>query len=55
MRESGGKLDVMVVSVPRRVVAEVLSAQEGTVEVEHVLKPLVVVMAGANEFDPYKD
>ncbi|HEX6598239.1 MAG TPA: RtcB family protein [Gemmatimonadaceae bacterium] len=34
---------------------EVLSAQEGTVEVEHVLKPLVVVMAGANEFDPYKD
>jgi len=34
---------------------EVLSAQQGTIEVEHVLKPLVVVMAGANEFDPYKD
>jgi tRNA-splicing ligase RtcB len=34
---------------------DVLSAQEGTVEVLHTLKPLIVVMAGANEFDPYKD
>ena len=34
---------------------EVLSAQEGTIEVEHVLTPLIVVMAGADEFDPYKD
>ncbi|MES2177054.1 MAG: RtcB family protein [Gemmatimonadota bacterium] len=34
---------------------EVLSAQEGTIEVLHVLRPLVVVMAGENEFDPYKD
>jgi tRNA-splicing ligase RtcB len=34
---------------------DVLGAQEGTVEVLHTLKPLVVVMAGANEFDPYKD
>jgi tRNA-splicing ligase RtcB len=34
---------------------EVLAAQEGTIAVEHVLRPLVVVMAGANEFDPYKD
>jgi tRNA-splicing ligase RtcB len=34
---------------------EVLSAQEGTVEIIHTLRPLVVVMAGANEFDPYKD
>jgi len=25
------------------------------VEVLHVLHPLVVVMAGAEEFDPYKD
>jgi tRNA-splicing ligase RtcB (3'-phosphate/5'-hydroxy nucleic acid ligase) len=33
---------------------EVLAAQEGTVEVLHTLKPLVVVMAG-DEFDPYKD
>ena len=34
---------------------EVLAAQQGTVEVLHVLRPLVVVMAGAEEFDPYKD
>jgi tRNA-splicing ligase RtcB len=33
----------------------VLAAQQGTIEVLHTLKPLVVVMAGANEFDPYKD
>jgi len=34
---------------------EVLAAQEGTVEVVHTLRPLVVVMASADEFDPYKD
>ncbi|MDQ3519261.1 MAG: RtcB family protein [Gemmatimonadota bacterium] len=34
---------------------EVLASQEGTIEVLHVLKPLIVVMAGADEFDPYKD
>jgi tRNA-splicing ligase RtcB len=34
---------------------QVLAAQEGTIEVLHVLKPLIVVMAGADEFDPYKD
>ncbi len=34
---------------------EVLTAQNGTIEVLHTLKPLIVVMAGANEFDPYKD
>jgi tRNA-splicing ligase RtcB len=34
---------------------EVLTAQKGTIEVLHTLRPLVVVMAGANEFDPYKD
>ena len=34
---------------------EVLAAQEGTVDIVHTLRPLVVVMAGANEFDPYKD
>ena len=33
----------------------VLAAQEGTIEVQHVLKPLIVVMAGADELDPYKD
>jgi tRNA-splicing ligase RtcB len=34
---------------------EVLTAQGGTVEILHTLRPLVVVMAGADEFDPYKD
>jgi tRNA-splicing ligase RtcB (3'-phosphate/5'-hydroxy nucleic acid ligase) len=34
---------------------EVLSAQGDTIEVVHTLRPLVVVMAGENEFDPYKD
>ena len=34
---------------------EVLAAQKGTVEVLHRLRPLVVVMAGADMFDPYKD
>jgi tRNA-splicing ligase RtcB (3'-phosphate/5'-hydroxy nucleic acid ligase) len=33
----------------------VLAAQGPTIEVEHVLTPLIVAMAGANEFDPYRD
>jgi tRNA-splicing ligase RtcB len=33
----------------------VLAAQEGTVEALHTLRPVVVVMAGADEFDPEKD
>lgn len=34
---------------------EVLAAQGPTVKVLHTLRPLVVVMAGENELDPYKD
>jgi tRNA-splicing ligase RtcB len=34
---------------------DVLAAQGDTVRVLHTLRPLVVVMAGENEFDPYKD
>jgi tRNA-splicing ligase RtcB len=34
---------------------DVLAAQGPTIEVLHTLRPLVVVMAGANEFDPYRD
>jgi tRNA-splicing ligase RtcB len=49
----GGGLDESP-HVYRRLPA-VLSAQQGTVEVLHTLKPLIVVMAGPNEFDPYKD
>jgi len=34
---------------------EVLEAQGPTIEVLHTLRPLIVVMAGADEFDPYRD
>lgn len=34
---------------------EVLAAQGATVQVLHTLRPLIVVMAGSDEFDPYKD
>jgi len=34
---------------------EVLAAQKDTIQVLHTLRPLVVVMAGADLFDPYKD
>ena len=34
---------------------QVLAAQKGTIEVLHTLRPLIVVMAGADLFDPYKD
>jgi tRNA-splicing ligase RtcB len=34
---------------------DVLSAQGETIEVVHTLRPLIVVMAGADQFDPYKD
>lgn len=34
---------------------EVLAVHAGTISIEHVLKPRGVIMAGSNEFDPYKD
>jgi tRNA-splicing ligase RtcB (3'-phosphate/5'-hydroxy nucleic acid ligase) len=34
---------------------EVLAAHGDTVRVLHTLRPLIVVMAGADEYDPYKD
>jgi tRNA-splicing ligase RtcB (3'-phosphate/5'-hydroxy nucleic acid ligase) len=34
---------------------DVLAAQRGTIEVLHTLRPLIVVMAGEDTFDPYKD
>lgn len=34
---------------------EVLDAHSGTVEICHTLHPRGVIMAGVNEFDPYKD
>nr|BDD44989.1 RNA-splicing ligase RtcB [Spirochaetaceae bacterium] len=33
----------------------VLAAHLGTIEIEHTLTPVGVAMAGADEFDPYKD
>jgi len=33
----------------------VLDAHEDTIDILHVLKPIGVCMAGANEYDPYKD
>jgi tRNA-splicing ligase RtcB len=49
----GGGLDESP-QVYRRL-PEVLAAQGSTIEVLHTLRPLIVVMAGADEFDPYKD
>jgi tRNA-splicing ligase RtcB (3'-phosphate/5'-hydroxy nucleic acid ligase) len=34
---------------------DVLAAQAGTIDVVHSLRPVIVVMAGANEYDPYRD
>jgi tRNA-splicing ligase RtcB len=33
----------------------VLAARKGTVEVLYALRPLIVVMAAPDQFDPYKD
>lgn len=38
-----------------RRLADVLEAHGETIRVKHLLKPIGVAMAGANEFDPYKD
>lgn len=34
---------------------DVLAAHEGTIEIEHRLRPIGVAMAGPDVFDPYKD
>jgi tRNA-splicing ligase RtcB (3'-phosphate/5'-hydroxy nucleic acid ligase) len=49
----GGGLDESPQAYRR--LPDVLAAQGATIEVLHTLRPLVVVMAGADEFDPYKD
>lgn len=38
-----------------RKLQEVLDAHAGTLDILNVLRPIGVCMAGANEFDPYKD
>jgi tRNA-splicing ligase RtcB len=49
----GGDLDEAPQAYRR--LPDVLAAHAGTVRIEHTLRPFAVVMAGANEFDPYKD
>lgn len=36
-------------------IEQVLEEHKDTVEIKEVLKPIIVCMAGENEFDPYKD
>jgi tRNA-splicing ligase RtcB (3'-phosphate/5'-hydroxy nucleic acid ligase) len=38
-----------------RPLRSVLDAHRDTIEIVHTLKPLIVVMAGADEYDPYRD
>jgi tRNA-splicing ligase RtcB (3'-phosphate/5'-hydroxy nucleic acid ligase) len=38
-----------------RKLEDVLAPHAGTIAIEHTLRPRVVVMAGASEFDPYRD
>jgi tRNA-splicing ligase RtcB len=49
----GGGLDESPQAYKR--LPEVLSHHEGTIKILHTLRPVGVAMAGANEFDPYKD
>lgn len=49
----GGGLDEAPQAYRR--LPDVLAAQGDTVRVLHTLTPIIVVMAGANEVDPYKD
>jgi len=49
----GGGLDEAPQAYRR--LPDVLTAQGDTIRVLHTLRPIVVVMAGENEFDPYKD
>ncbi len=49
----GGGLDESPQAYRR--LPSVLEAQKGTIEILHTLRPLIVVMAGADMRDPYKD
>ncbi|HEX5871735.1 MAG TPA: RtcB family protein [Longimicrobium sp.] len=49
----GGGLDEAPQAYRR--LTRVLEAQGPTIQIEHTLQPLIVVMAGAGEIDPYKD
>jgi tRNA-splicing ligase RtcB (3'-phosphate/5'-hydroxy nucleic acid ligase) len=49
----GGDLDEAPQAYRR--LPEVLAQHAGTIRVEHTLRPFLVVMAGADVFDPFKD
>lgn len=49
----GGGLDEAPACYKR--LPDVLNAHEDTIKILHTLTPIGVAMAGANEFDPYKD
>jgi tRNA-splicing ligase RtcB (3'-phosphate/5'-hydroxy nucleic acid ligase) len=49
----GGDLDEAPQAYRR--LPDVLACHEGTVRIEHTLRPFAVVMAGADVFDPFKD
>jgi tRNA-splicing ligase RtcB len=49
----GGRLDEAPHAYRR--LPDVLAAQGNTIRVLHTLRPIIVVMAGENEYDPYKD
>jgi tRNA-splicing ligase RtcB (3'-phosphate/5'-hydroxy nucleic acid ligase) len=49
----GGDLDEAPQAYRR--LPDVLAHHDGTVEIEHRLRPFVVLMAGADVFDPFKD
>jgi len=49
----GGDLDEAPQAYRR--LPDVLACHAGTVRVEHTLRPIAVVMAGADVFDPFKD
>lgn len=50
---AGGGLDESPMAYRR--LPEVIAAHAGTVVVRHTLRPFAVAMAGADEFDPFKD
>jgi len=49
----GGDLDEAPQAYRR--LTDVLAHHDGTVEIEHRLRPFIVLMAGAEVFDPFKD
>lgn len=49
----GGDLDESPMAYRR--LSEVLDYHNQTIRIDHTLKPIIVLMAGSNDFDPWKD